>query len=405
MDRLKSLVLRSPLRCMASQVSDEAATSGSVPAYADACLSKPSDIRYNCARVEEAPTADSLPEFPGNERQGSDSSSTSAGEETQLPLPAPADVQAEVDACVLKAGNAAVWQPKSFELIKTLQSAARNQGRVELMKKLDTGAFVAVKRMPVSWTARGHKEFVRDHQRETEMPWVDIGLVNFLHSKGVDWICEPLGVYRDDHETFVVSALANQGDLFDWTQTGPIPGPERESFIVPVASQVFSALQYLHRLSIAHCDFSLENILLTQEEGGPLQVKIIDFGMSVVKQNHLCGPRGKPSYQAPEMHIPGMKYDPFLGDSFGLGVVVFGMAAQDYPWLSTRPQACKCFEYMRANGLRAFLQKRKSRRNGEGKRLGDIFSEALVEVLESLLAVNPSDRARVDARKWRWLEQ
>ena len=34
--------------------------------------------------------------------------------------------------------------------------------------------------------------------------------------------------------------------------------------------------------------------------------------------------------QAPEMHVPGTRYDPFLGDSFGLGVVVFGMVAQDY---------------------------------------------------------------------------
>lgn len=362
-------------------------------ALSDECPAKPLQARHYHARMEEAPTSDSLPELS---RQISYSSSTSASDEVNL--------RAELDAFVQKAAFAAPWKPKSFELVQTLQRAARNQGHVELMKSLDSGDFVAVKRMPISWTANGHKEFLRDHHNETEMPWMDIGLVSFLHSKGVDWICEPLGVFQDQRETFVVSALANKGDLFDWSQTGPAPGLEREHFSLPIVSQIFAAIQYLHSMSIAHCDISLENILLAQNEEGPLQVKVIDFGMAVVGTNELVGPRGKPSYQAPEMHTPGGKFDPFLADSFALGVVVFGIVAQDYPWMSTRPRACKFFEFMRTYGPRDYLMMRKSRRNAERPSLGDLCSEALLELLEALLAVNPSNRAQVDGQRWRWLE-
>lgn len=364
-------------------------------ALSDECPAKSLHIEddYHPRRMEEASTSGSLPELY---RQLSYSSSTSTSDEV--------NVRAEVDAFVQKAAGAEQWKPESFEFVQPLQSAARNQGHVELMKRLDSGDFVAVKRMPISWTANGHKEFLRDHHVETEMPWMDIGLVSFLHCKGVDWICEPLGVFQDHRETFVVSALANKGDLFDWSQTGPAPGLEREDFSLPVVSQMFAAIQYLHNMSIAHCDISLENILLAQNEEGPLQVKVIDFGMAVVGTNEIVGTRGKPSYQAPEMHTPGAKFDPFLADCFSLGVAVFGIVVQDYPWLSTRPKACKFFEFMRMYGPRDYLMMRKSRRNAERPSLGSLCSEALLELLEALLAVNPSNRAQVDGQRWRWLE-
>eukprot|EP00930_Biecheleria_cincta_P000849 TRINITY_DN102045_c0_g1_i1.p1 TRINITY_DN102045_c0_g1~~TRINITY_DN102045_c0_g1_i1.p1 ORF type:complete len:400 (-),score=47.09 TRINITY_DN102045_c0_g1_i1:110-1309(-) len=398
MDRLKSLVLRLPF-CIGPQVTDEAVGTSETPS--DECPAKSPCIDYYDAWVEKAPTTDSLPELS---RQNSYSSTASASDEVQLQLPAFANMRAEVDACVQQAGNVAEWQPESFEFVKTLQNAARNQGRVELMKRLDTGAFVAVKRMPISWTANGHKDFLKVHLGETEMPWVDIGLVNFLHSKGVDWICEPMGVFQDQHSTFVVSALANNGDLFEWSASGPAPGLEREHFCQPIVSQIFAAIRYLHSLTIAHCDISLENLLLVHHEGEPLQVKVIDFGMAVVGTNEIVGSRGKPAYQAPEMHTQRSKFDPFLADSFAVGVVVFGIVAQDYPWMSTRPQACKFFEYLRAYGPRDYLIMRKSRRNEERPSLADLSSEALVELLEDLLAVNPSNRARMDSKRWRWLE-
>eukprot|EP00913_Durusdinium_trenchii_P011983 g11258.t1 len=72
------------------------------------------------------------------------------------------------------------WRPSSFEFQRTLQMAGRNQGAVNLMKCLETGKFVAVKAMPQSWTTLGHQEHRRAHPRDTENPWMDLGLVRYL---------------------------------------------------------------------------------------------------------------------------------------------------------------------------------------------------------------------------------
>ena len=103
--------------------------------------------------------------------------------------------------------------------------------------------------------------------------------------------------------------------------------------MLPIVGQIFTAVCWLHDLGVAHRDLSLENILLT-DNGGSMQVKLIDFGMSTTQRVCKRELRGKQSYQAPEMHGP--EYDAFLADEFALGVVLFAMAVQDYPWTSTK---------------------------------------------------------------------
>merc|ERR1719324_2235018 len=82
--------------------------------------------------------------------------------------------------------------------------------------------------------------------------------------------------------------------------------------------------------------------------------------------------RGKASYQAPELHGDA-EYDAYLSDVFSLGVTLYALLLKDYPWLSTRPGGCKCFEYVRKHGFRAYLAKRKLRNSGQ--RIGDMMSE------------------------------
>jgi len=138
---------------------------------------------------------------------------------------------------------------------------------------------------------------------------------------------------------------------------------------------------------------SLENILLTQSAGEPggLQVKIIDFGMATMQRFVRNEVRGKEAYFAPEMHVPHECMDTFLADSFALGVVLFAMASQDYPWTSTRPNKCGLFQYVSMFGLRRFLERRPLR-NGGGEKLAEVFSGEFVEVIEGLLRKEPRGR-------------
>jgi len=385
----------------------ELALRGNVCSREQANLAKPCLKEQPCLKANPSladfPTSDSLPELT---RSDSKSSSSCAEPEEEPEFLWKSSLHMDIAACVSQAA-ATDQSLENFEFVKVLQPAARNKGRVELMRALNTGHFVAVKRMPVSWTTSSHEEFLAEHSREHEMPWVDVGLVKYLSSQGAPFLCKTFGVFLDKADVLVVSEFANKGDLFDWCQYGHAPGPDREIALRPIAQQMLFAVRYLHQRDIAHCDLSLENFLLSSIEtavGSSLKVKLIDFSMAAVGREYLVGVRGKASYEAPEMH-QGRSYDPFSADVFALGVGIFLLASQDYPWKSTRPGGCPRFEFASTAGIRAYLKRRTVRRTIHGDRLSQVLSESLTELLEGLLQVQPLERASLESSVWQWLEQ
>jgi len=287
------------------------------------------------------------------------------------------------------------WDQHSFELARTLQEAVRNHGRVDLMTNLKEGKMVAVKRMPNRWVREGPKEFNETYATASEKPWADMAIVKILNRRRCPFVCELFGVFRDSELTYVITSLATEGDLFSWCDRKPLPGPKREQMLLPIVVQLFSAVKWLHDVGIAHRDLSLENVLLNKEgdekDGEPkLRLNIIDFGMVTLERTVSMEVRGKPSYQAPEVHR-GQEYDTFLTDSFALGVTLFAMAVQDYPWTSTKANDCQMFDYVSSNGLQKFLQKRKLRKGGPGQ-LADALSVGFVELLKGLTNFDPEQR-------------
>merc|ERR1712151_569182 len=174
---------------------------------------------------------------------------------------------------------------------------------------------------------------------------------------------------------YVVSSYASEGELFSWLERDPAPGPEREAMVRPIMRQLFSAVGWLHNLGVAHCDISLENILLTDEGAGPT-VKLIDFGMATLSRRGTAA-SGKKSYMAPEMFQEGD----------------FGVCCREYPWNSTKPGMCKLFNYVKANGLQKFLERRKvyGAKNPQ-QRLAEALSKPLQTLLVGLLEMTPKKR-------------
>lgn len=282
------------------------------------------------------------------------------------------------------------WHTGGFTEVKTLQDAVRNHGRVDLMSK--EGKSYAVKRMPTRWVRTTPADFLAQYPTASEKPWADIGLLRLLNNLEYPYVCQLHGVFRSKDETFVVYTFCTGGDLFSWCDRDsvPKPGKEREAVVLPIVSQVFSGIRWLHELGIAHRDVSLENILLTEDAAGE-SVRIIDFGMATLARTARKEVRGKVSYQAPEMHGEA-DFDTFLADEFAVGVVLFAMVAQDYPWTSTKPGACKLFEFISQFGFRRFLEKRKVRK-GKGEFLAEVLTPEVIDVCEGLLRMAPKDRA------------
>jgi serine/threonine protein kinase len=243
--------------------------------------------------------------------------------------------------------------------------------------------------MPTRWIRGSPDEFDARYPGSSERPWVDVGLVRRLNKIGYPYAVKLLGVFVDSDSTYVVSSLASEGDLFAWCDGDPKPGPEREATMYPLVSQIFTGVRWLHDLGIAHRDLSLENLLLHNDKGD-LRIKIIDFGMSTMSRSVSEEVRGKQSYQAPEIHLTH-PVDTFMTDPFSLGVVLFAMGAQDYPWSSTKRKTCELFEYVCMFGFSKFLSKRRLRKGG-GESLAEVFSPSFTALLVGLLARDPGKR-------------
>jgi len=291
------------------------------------------------------------------------------------------------------AGDVQTWEPTRFKMVGKIQDSARNHGQVVHMIDELTGNEVAVKQIPNSWICRQPEEFDRQHRGEKEQPWVSIGCTALLTHAAYQYVCPLLGVYRDEETTHIVMEFARDGDLFSWCSSSYVspPGPEREALVQPLARQIIDSVRQLHEISIVHGDISLENILLS----GPLQIQLIDFGHSSSRRFFSSSISCKPSYQAPEMHFEA-GFDGFLSDAFAVGVTLYALLLNEYPWLSTKSGCCKSFDYYCKNGFRAFIKRRRVR----GTQVEQLLSEPVVELLSGLLDPDPSVRLTLNESAW-----
>lgn len=281
------------------------------------------------------------------------------------------------------------WNPVEYHIEKLLQPARTNFGQVDCVRRQSDGKMLAVKRMPRAWMRTGHESFKHTYPTSIEQPWKDVAMVKLLNDLKFPYACGLHGLFRDEDNMYIATALASGGDLLAWCQEGPRPSLEREQMIAPFVVQCCSAVRHLHDLNVAHLDLSLENILLDNSSGEP-RIKLIDFGQAHVSR--FCEPAtfSKVIYRAPEVMGREM-FDAFKADIFSLGVVIYIMTCQDYPWTSASDSCC-LFRFVQKYGLNAFAARR-CVRQGNGETLASVLSSSLLALLSAVLELNPSMRS------------
>jgi serine/threonine-protein kinase len=120
-------------------------------------------------------------------------------------------------------------------------------------------------------------------------------------------------------------------------QTGPLP----VTLVLHIAMPVCEALDAAHKLGLIHRDIKPENIVLVAQRDGPPVPKILDFGISRLREETAQAKGltqtgmviGTPEYMSPEQ-VMGKRRIEIDGrsDLYSLGVVMYRMLTGELPF-------------------------------------------------------------------------
>jgi serine/threonine-protein kinase len=187
--------------------------------------------------------------------------------------------------------------------------------------------------------------------------------IKFIHPH---LMTSPMAVSRFLMEARAASRLShpNVVNVFDFGRTDPDEGGElylvmellsgsnlakimeREAplaldRIANILRQTLLALSEAHRHGITHRDVKPENIFLERHYGEVDHVKVIDFGIASMGEQHISTSGqilGTPAYMAPEQ-VLGEPVGPFT-DVYAVGVILFELLVGRLPFEGTASSVC-----------------------------------------------------------------
>lgn len=135
---------------------------------------------------------------------------------------------------------------------------------------------------------------------------------------------EYLGHVDADDEVYVMLKYVQGIDVHAYITTNTIFTIKR---IVNIFRQISQVFQYLHGNDIVHLDFKLENIILGENDF----ITVIDMGFAMRTTGNISLSRGSPEYLSPDI-LSGKPYNPKQHDIWTMGVVLYVMAYNEYPF-------------------------------------------------------------------------
>ena len=194
-----------------------------------------------------------------------------------------------------------------YKKIKELGSGSF--ATVYLVKHNTTGAVRAMKEI---------KKNTSDAEEDNELEIINE--INILMKMDHPNIVKIFGFYITSNYYYLITEYCEGGSLFDLIINNNGPFTEIQSSYI--MHQLFSVVNYCHKMKIIHRDLKPENILVNKNENGFVQIKVCDFGTSLMfnrgeVQDELVG---SIYYIAPE--VLKKKYNSKC-DLWSCGVIMF----------------------------------------------------------------------------------
>ncbi len=140
----------------------------------------------------------------------------------------------------------------------------------------------------------------------------------------------------EDGDAWIAMELLEGEDAGEALKSG---GPFSVARLVGVLSEVCDALTAAHGKGVVHRDLKLDNVFLTQVDGAPGPVKLVDFGVSKFLEaidgaslmTRTGTTLGTPFYMSPEQAQGKKGVDP-RADIYALGVIAFKLLTAQHPF-------------------------------------------------------------------------
>jgi len=181
-------------------------------------------------------------------------------------------------------------------------------------------------------------------------------------------------VYENEAHIFLVMELVQDGDLFDVIVKHRC---FNEATVRGMMYDMVSALHYMHSNKIVHRDIKPENILVNKK-GGKMELKLADFGLSMVVNEPIYTICGTPTYIAPEILVEcgyGLEID-----MWAIGVINYILLCGFPPFRSKNKDQEELFT-MIMSGEYKFISP-----------YWDKISTGAKDLINKLLVVVPDDR-------------
>jgi serine/threonine protein kinase len=201
----------------------------------------------------------------------------------------------------------------------------------------------------------------------------------FLRTFTHENIVKCLDSHEDSQNIYAVLEYVNGGELYEKIVKDGCNEFETRT----MASQLLSAVKYLHERNIIHRDIKPENILLSTSTSSKtsFDIKLIDFGLSTfVSGSDQKGCHGTPEFMAPEIIRKEFYGKPV--DAWSIGITLFIMLGGYFPFRGTSDK--ETFD-LSTEGTVKFPQ----------KYWKNISSEA-IQLIKSLLRKDPHQRLTVE---------
>ena len=152
-----------------------------------------------------------------------------------------------------------------------------------IIKELGSGSFATVHLVEHKTTkvVRAMKAIkkgtgLEDEDNEEEI----INEINILMKMDHPNIVKIFGFYITSNYYYLITEYCEGGSLFDLIINNK--GPFTEIQASYIMHQIFSVVNYCHKMKIIHRDLKPENILVNKNENGFVQIKVCDFGTSLM---------------------------------------------------------------------------------------------------------------------------